>query len=62
MFENSNHGHWELFVPKTRWGSPFKEAIYFCGGSSNPKSIFKASHLYMVVLVKEVIFAYPYSQ
>lgn len=59
MFEDSSHGHWEHFVPKRRQGSPFKEAVYFCGGSSNPKGTFKANHLYMVFFMKDVIFACP---
>lgn len=28
MFENSNHGHWELFVPKTRWGGLLLKKLY----------------------------------
>lgn len=62
MFEDSNHAHWELFVHKRRPGSPFKEAVYFRGGFSNPKGTFRANHLYMVFFMKDVIFACPYSQ
>ena len=62
MFKDSNHAHWELFVPKRRPGSPFKEAVYFRGGFSNPKGIFRANHLYMVFFMKDVTFACPYSQ
>ena len=59
MFEDSSHGHWELFVPKRRWDSPFKEAVYFRGGSSDPEETFKANHLYVVFFMKDVIFVCP---
>ena len=56
MFKDSNHAHWELFVPKRRPGSPFKEAMYFRGGFSNPKGIFRANHLYMGLLHERCYF------